>query len=293
MYLLSLRVTRPVIYLSKQVKLVGKGMFNVNLTSSRKDEFGVLFNGIRKMVTDIQVYIERTSILRAQQKLAQYRALKSQINPHFLANALETIQMKAVINKQHEISEMIGLLGGLFRSHIQTGKETISLEEELSQIRLYVKIQQMRFGPKIKYVENLAPNSESVRILHFSLQPIVENGIVHGLEPKSGSGVLEVSTVFSKGDLLITVRDDGIGMSNEKLQQLQKRLEDRTNTMDESHIGIKNVHDQIKYYYGQQYGLDIISSFEAGTTVTIRIPVISLNNTGNPRFMPNGESCHK
>jgi two-component system, sensor histidine kinase YesM len=273
MYFIFLRVTKPVIFLSNQVKLVGKGRFDVNLSSSRKDEFGVLFNGIRKMVTDIQDYIERSSILRAQQKLAQYRALKSQINPHFLANALETIQMKAVINKQHDISEMIGLLGGLFRSHIQTGKETVSLEEELSNIRMYVKLQQMRFGQKIKYIENLAPTSELVRVLHFSLQPIIENGIVHGIEPKSGPGVLEVSTAFSKGDLLITVRDNGIGMSPEKLQQMQKRLSDHSSTMDEEHIGIKNVHDQIRYFYGSQYGLELTSTEGKGTTVTMRIPV--------------------
>jgi two-component system, sensor histidine kinase YesM len=273
MYFIFLRVTKPVIFLSNQVKLVGKGRFDVNLSSSRQDEFGVLFNGIRKMVTDIQDYIERSSILRAQQKLAQYRALKSQINPHFLANALETIQMKAVINKQHDISEMIGLLGGLFRSHIQTGKETVSLEEELSHIRMYVKLQQMRFGQKIKYIENLAPTSESVRVLHFSLQPIIENGIVHGIEPKSGPGVLEVSTAFSKGDLLITVRDNGIGMSLEKLQLMQKRLSDHSSTMDEEHIGIKNVHDQIRYFYGLQYGLDLTSTEGKGTTVTMRIPV--------------------
>ncbi|MGX6444592.1 cache domain-containing sensor histidine kinase [Neobacillus sp. K501] len=275
MYFIFIRVTKPVIFLSKQVLLVGKGMFNVNLSSNRKDEFGVLFNGIRKMVTDIQIYIERSSILRAQQKIAQYRALKSQINPHFLANALETIQMKAVINKQHDISEMIGLLGSLFRGHIQTGKETISLEEELSHIRLYVKIQQMRFGEKIKYSENLAPRSESVRVLHFSLQPIIENGIVHGIEPKNGAGFLEVSTAYSEGDLLITVRDNGIGISFDRLQQIQKRLADDNSRMDEPHIGIKNVHDQIKYYYGYQYGLEITSAEGEGTTVTVRIPVES------------------
>ncbi|MCH1624065.1 cache domain-containing sensor histidine kinase [Ferdinandcohnia quinoae] len=273
MYFLSSRVTKPIIYLSKQVKLVGKGRFNVNLRSNRQDEFGVLFQGIRKMVTDIQAYIERSSILKAQQKIAQYRALKSQINPHFLANALESIQMKAVINKQLDISEMIGLLGRLFRSHIQTGKETVSLEEELEHTRLYVKVQQMRFGNKIQYIENIDAKSKLVRILHFSIQPLIENGIVHGIECKNGPGILEVSTSISGMDLLIKVRDNGVGMDETQLQQLRDRLDDITNKMDEAHIGIKNVHEQIRYYYGHQYGLEIYSRLHIGTTVIMRIPI--------------------
>ncbi|MFS0862023.1 cache domain-containing sensor histidine kinase [Fredinandcohnia sp. 179-A 10B2 NHS] len=273
MLLLSSRITRPINFLRKQVELVGKGMFNVNLKTTRQDEFGVLYRGISKMVKDIQDYIERASILKAQQKISQYRALKSQINPHFLANALETIQMKAVLNKQREISEMIGILGRLFRSHIQTGKETVTLEEELNHSRLYVKVQQMRFGDKIQYIENLAPHSGSVRLLHFSLQPLIENSIVHGIERKSGPGILEVSTAYSENDLLIMVRDNGVGMDETQLQQLRNQLAENRDTMIAPHIGIKNVHDQIRYFFGNQYGLEITSALGEGTTVTMRIPI--------------------
>ncbi|WP_340008823.1 histidine kinase [Paenibacillus sp. FSL K6-0276] len=94
-----------------------------------------------KMVKDLQNYIERSSMAKAQQKVAQYGALKSQINPHFLANVLESIQMKAIINGQREIGEMVGIVGRLFRIHIQTGKITVTLRKELEHVRLYVKIQ--------------------------------------------------------------------------------------------------------------------------------------------------------
>ncbi|WP_099354818.1 cache domain-containing sensor histidine kinase [Fredinandcohnia onubensis] len=272
LYILYTRVTKPIIFLSEQVKLVGKGKFDVNLSSTRQDEFGVLFQGIRKMVSDIQNFIERSSVLKAQQKIAQYRALKSQINPHFLANALESIQMKAVLNKQRDISEMVGLLGRLFRSYIQTGKETVSLNEELNHTRLYVKVQQMRFGDKIQYVENLAPTSDSVKILHFSLQPLIENGIVHGLERKNGPGMLEVTTTFSGKELHIMVKDNGVGMDSNQLQEIRLRLSQPSNTLAEEHIGIKNVHDQIQYYFGNQYGIEIDSKLGEGTTVTMRVP---------------------
>lgn len=272
MAILYVRVTKPIIFLSKQVKRIGKGQFDADLTSKRQDEFGVLYQGISKMVTDLQAYIERASILKAQQQLAHYRALKSQINPHFLANALESIQMKAVINKQRDIAEMIGVLGQLFRINIQSGKETVTLKEELIHIRLYVQVQQIRFGDKIQYIENLAPTSESMQMLHFSLQPLVENGIVHGLERKSGAGTLEVSSILAGKDLLIKVRDNGVGINEEQLQHLQNRLAEPSQTMLEEHIGLKNVHDQIRYYFGEPYGIEIASIVGEGTTVTIRIP---------------------
>lgn len=267
------RVTKPIIFLSRQVKKIGKGKFDVNLESTRQDEFGGLYQGIAKMVTDLEAYIERASILKAQQKLAHHRALKSQINPHFLANALESIQMKAILNKQRDIAEMIGVLGQLFRINIQSGKETVTLEEELTHIRLYVEVQQIRFGDKIQYIEDLAATSKSIEILHFSLQPLVENGIVHGLERKAGAGKLEVATVFTGDDLLIKVSDNGVGISEEQLIALRNRLERPSDTLKEEHIGLKNVHDQIRYYFGESYGIEIESKLGKGTTVTIRIPV--------------------
>ncbi|NOU96133.1 HAMP domain-containing protein [Paenibacillus sp. LMG 31456] len=275
MFILASRVTKPIILLSRQVKLVGMGRFDVDLSSDRQDEFGVLYQGIRKMVEDLQSYIERSSMAKAQQKVAQFGALKSQINPHFLANALESIQMKAVINGQRDISEMVGLLGKLFRIHIQTGKETVPLHEELELIRLYVKVQQMRFGDKIQYVEQLAPGSESAKVMHFSLQPIIENAIVHGLERQSGPGILEVSTTISNNELLIMVSDNGIGMDEEQLQSLNDRLTQPSDTLDESHIGIKNVHDRIQFYFGDPYGIQLQSRLGEGTTVILRIPASS------------------
>ena len=275
MVILYSRVTKPIIFLSKQVKMIGSGKFDVNLTSERQDEFGGLYQGINKMVTDLKVYIERASYLKAQQQLAHYRALKSQVNPHFLANALESIQMKAIINKQRDIAEMIGLLGHLFRITIQNGKETITLEEEMIHIRLYIQVQQMRFGDKIQYVENLAPHSNSIQIVHFSLQPLVENAIVHGLEHKLGTGVLEVSSTILGKDLLIMIKDNGVGIDNKQLQQLRTYLDETSNILMEKHIGLKNVHEQIRYYFGNGYGITIDSDLGTGTTVTVRIPALS------------------
>lgn len=276
LFILYSRVTKPIILLSKKVKQVGLGKFDVDLRSTRSDEFGVLYQGIHKMVGNLQEYIERSSIARAQQKVAQFGALKSQINPHFLANALESIQMKAVLSGQRDIAEMVGLLGRLFRSYIQTGKETVTLSEELTHTRLYVKVQQMRFGDKLQYREVLAEGSESAQIVHFSLQPIIENAIIHGLELKNGPGLLEVISELSDSALILTVRDDGIGMDKERLDGLRHRLQLLPDTLEQEHIGLKNVHDRIRFYFGEHYGIEIHSRLGEGTTVTVRMPYILL-----------------
>jgi len=112
-----------------------------------------------------------------------------------------------------------------------------------------------------------------MRLLHFSLQPLVENSFVHGLERKNGTGLLEVSSAFSGNDMLIMVSDNGVGIDVEQLQYLKKRLAQSSSTLSEEHIGLKNVHEQIRYYFGVQYGIEIESTLGVGTTVTIRIPV--------------------
>ncbi len=273
LFLLSARVTKPIISLSKQVRAVGLGKFDVDLSTDRQDEFGVLYKGIRKMVEDLQDHIERSSMTMAQQKVAQYGALKSQINPHFLANTLESIQMKAILAGQRDIGEMIGLLGRLFRIHIQTGKDIVTLREELEHTRLYVKVQQMRFGDRFTYSETIEPGTEALPVLHFTLQPIVENAIVHGLERMSGQGKLEISAYVADQALCIEIKDNGAGMEEQQFAALRQRLrEAATDTLDSEHIGVQNVHDRIRYYYGDSYGLSIDSQVGEGTKVILRLP---------------------
>src|SRR5699024_1271029 len=125
---------------------IREGNFALEMKQNvRQDEVGALYDGFNDMAKHLEQNIERSTILKTQQKVAHYSALKSQIHPHFLANALESIQMQAIINDEREIAEMIGLLGALFRKSIQSGKEVISLEDELAHIRFYVKVQQLRF----------------------------------------------------------------------------------------------------------------------------------------------------
>lgn len=165
--------------------------------------------------------------------------------------------MKAILNDQREIGEMIGTLGQLFRIHTKMSKDIVSLEQELQHIRLYIKVQQMRFGDKIQYSEQLAPHTESLQVVHFSLQPLIENAIIHGLERRVGPGLLEVCAEQNENHLLITVRDNGAGMSAEQLVVLQRRLAEQTESGDDNHIGLVNVQERIHLYFGTHYGMNI------------------------------------
>lgn len=273
MYILRKRVTKPIIQLSNQVVSFGKGNLDTRLENERQDEFGVLYQEINQMADDLCEYIERTSVLKAKQKIAQYSALKSQIHPHFLANALESIQMQAVINDQREISEMIGLLGELFRKVTQSGKDLVPLEDELSHIRLYIQVQQIRFGDRVQYVEKVAPETLTKDVLHFLLQPFVENAIIHGLEPKYENGYIQIESQIVEQNMQINIHDNGVGMSKDRLEDIRKNLAQQSERLENKRIGIKNVHDQIRYYFGKEYGVEIESQLGVGTTVTITLPI--------------------
>jgi two-component system sensor histidine kinase YesM len=139
-------------------------------------------------------------------------------------------------------------------------------------MRLYVQIQQMRFGDKLIYRETCDPQALKLPVVHFSLQPLIENAIVHGLEHKKGIGHLEITAEITGQTMRIEIRDDGVGIREEQLLEMRNTLQDPASSLDMEHIGIKNVHDRIQYHFGEIYGLEIESDPDAGTTITILYP---------------------
>lgn len=273
MIFISMRVSRPIIDLSRKMKLVGQGNFEVDLVTRRSNELGILYAGLRKMITDLELYIERASTAGLKQKEAQYGALKSQINPHFLSNTLESIQMQAVLSDQREIGEMIGVLGRLFKIHTRTGTAVVPLSQELNHIRLYLKLQQMRFGDKIQYREQVEEDCLSLYVVHFLLQPIVENAVIYGMEQQAKPGTILVKA-FTKSDRLwIIVEDNGKGMAPDVLEDVRSRLIREDTEPTSEHIGLSNVHDRIRLYFGEQYGITIDSRLGEGTRVTVCLPI--------------------
>lgn len=233
-------------------------------------EFSVMMNDIEQL--NRQVIQSATDLyeLKVQKQEAELAYLRSQVDPHFLYNTLEVLRKMALEKDAPEIAQMALDIGNIFRYNAKGGDE-VSLEEVFSIIRSYIRIQKMRFNDKLEVYYFVPEDVLQLKVMKMLLQPIVENAIFHGLEPKSSAGSLYIGARREKDLLVITVKDDGVGIEREQLEKMQQEMgEDRTNT--DQHVGVLNTNARIRLFYGKAYGVSVESCEEDGTTVTLRLP---------------------
>lgn len=261
----------------KQMQKAAGGSFELEEKLEGNDEISELYDYLGTMIYQIQrllaeVYREKLHAerLTIQQKDAEFKMLASQINPHFLYNTLETIRMKARRSKQYDIEEIVRMLAKIMRSTLQAGVSEVTICKETELVEHYLKIQQYRFGERIKYHIHVEEGTEQLYILPLIIQPIVENSIIHGLEVKEGTGTIEINICNRGENVVIAIADDGMGMSEEKLCELRRKL-DCYNEKGK-HIGISNVHQRVKLKYGEGYGVKIDSAEGKFTRIEIWLP---------------------
>ncbi|MCL5071255.1 MAG: sensor histidine kinase, partial [Actinobacteria bacterium] len=271
--LVAKNFSTPIIELNNVLKEIGRGNFGIKINIKRPDEIGQLALGVGEMAHELRDLISRTSMAKLKQKEAEFKALQNQINPHFLYNTLESIQMKAVVNKQPEISDMTAALGKLIRLSISRGAEIVPIKQEIEHVGLYIKLQKIRYGDKLDCAIRFDEDIMELYSVKLILQPIVENSIYHGLEKKLAGGRIVLTGEIIEGDVIIKIQDNGAGMAAKKLMLIRRSMVgDGTYEAETTNIGVKNVHERIKLYFGEQYGLDIYSSKDVGTMVVIKIP---------------------
>lgn len=260
-----------------QMQKASEGNFALEEKLGGNDEISELYDYLGVMILDIQrlladIYQEKIHAeqLKTKQKDAEFKMLTSQINPHFLYNTLETIRMKALINKQYEIEELVSHLAKILKSAIRAGENDVTVQSEIELVECYLKIQQYRFSNKIQYHIEVDEEIEQYKILSLILQPVVENAIIHGLEGKEEAGYIDIDVSRDEEALVFTVEDDGIGIEEGKLSEIRKEL--YSNRLKGEHIGICNVQYRIHLKYGEQYGITIHSKEGIGTKVEIRLP---------------------
>ncbi len=253
--------------------------YTSNITG--KDEIGRLSKDLNLMVENIKKLTKEVYEANFQkqqlliwQKDMKLKVLANQINPHFLFNALETIRMKAHIKGEEEIARIIMLLGKIIRRNLELDNQPVPLRSELELVENYLEIQKFRYGDKINYEIEEFRHLENYPILPLLIQPVVENTIIHGLENKEGRGKVWIKFARDNGELRIIVTDDGVGIDRKKLVKLQKLLakSESQEGIARRKIGLQNVHQRIKLYYGEEYGLRINSIQNQGTTVEIILP---------------------
>ena len=271
--------------LRETVHRVSNENYDLSTPITGKDELADVYADLDVMVGNIrrkqaefyEVKLNAQELLNEQQAM-EYKMLASQINPHFLYNTLETIRMKAIKAGNKEVADAIKLLGKSMRYVLENnGTSSTSLKNELDYVTTYLTIQRLRFEDRINYEitieEGLDP--EGYMILPLLLQPVVENAILHGLEKVTENGFIHVCIENADNDCLkITVWDNGSGLTEEELEDIRTKL-DTPNLKLKSSIGLYNIHQRMKLYYGNDYGVTIESKKGKGTTVFLLLPKVN------------------
>lgn len=213
----------------------------------------------------------RTNLEKAL-KDSEIKVLQSQINPHFMFNVLNTIVRLAIIEEADKTRELAYLFAEMLRYVIKNSNKMLTVSEEIVQVERYLNIQSIRFGDRLKFVTNIETTIYSEIIPSMILQPFVENAVIHGIEPKEGNGTIVVNGFHDENDLVFEIIDDGVGISNQKLEQLLEAKETRFTSTSSTGIGISNTNKRLIFTYGDNYKLDIKSKLGQGTVVTVRMP---------------------
>ena len=267
--------------LRKQMHYVAIGEYDKVTPIEGTDEIAELYKEVEKMRDDnrelmqkiVEEQVQKEKI-HTKQREVEFKMLASQINPHFLYNTLETIRMKAKINKEPEIEELVKMLAKIMRRNIQVSDKKVTLKSEVQLIEYYLKIQNYRFGDRIHSQVIVDDDVEQdAKVLPLIIQPFVENAFVHGLESSEDGGNLTVHVSRDMGVIVVTIEDDGVGMDYYQLGKLRYAI-NSGEAAEKGHIGVSNVNQRLKLQYGEQFGVTVDSTLGKGTKITIMMPFV-------------------
>lgn len=279
--LLGRKITRHLTSGIQQLRTVtrkaGRGDFTVRAKLEESDEeLAELGEGFNQMVERIGNLVEDIRVEQLNLRATEQKLLQAQINPHFLYNTLDTIVWLAEANQTEQVVMMVTALSDFFRTTLSKGRDYITVQEEESHIRSYLKIQQFRYQDILDYEIDIPEEMYRYQILKLTLQPLVENALYHGIKNKRGKGRIRVTGCLESGRLVFLVQDNGQGMTQERLAQVQREMsKNQADSKDPSGFGLFNVVQRIKLNYGAQYGIWISSIFMEGTEVRVEIPAIN------------------
>lgn len=266
-------ITEPIRRLSEATKQAGSGDFAVRVQEDSDDELAVLNTSFNQMVEKIGQLVEDIRVEQINLRQTELKVLQAQINPHFLYNTLDSIIWLAEAGEKEKVVQMVSSLSDFFRTTLSKGRDYISLQEEEMHIRSYLQIQQFRYRDILEYDIRIPQKLYPYPILKLTLQPLVENALYHGIKNKRGMGHISVMGKEEEDRLVFCVRDDGIGMTGERLAHVRAMIYgEQLDASDPSGFGLFNVNQRMQLNYGPSYGLEIDSIYGEGTTVKVVIP---------------------
>lgn len=273
--LISSRIADPIKKLDESVRALEEGSLDLNVYVGGPHEIEHLGKTIRKTVTRMRELME--DIVEEQERLrkSEFDALQAQINPHFLYNTLDSIVWMIESERHREAISMVTALASLFRIALSRGSNIIPIRTEIQYAQHYLHIQNIRYRNTFTVTYEIDPEIEGFMTIKLIIQPILENAIYHAMELMDGEGRIAIRGYREGGDILLEIIDNGLGMTAERCASLLTDDEAvRASARKGAGIGLRNVHQRLRLYYGDGYGLTIHSELDVGTTVRIRLPVI-------------------
>jgi len=258
------KLTKPLMTLSDNFRTVGEGDFSLHEINVTSNEIGVLHEAFGTMIAKIEDLMQQIAADKDNLRLIEFQLLQSQINPHFLYNAFDTIIWLTEDKEYDKVKKMMISLSNFCRIALSDGADIITLSEEIQHVRSYLEIQQIRYYDVLKYEIETSGELADYLIPKLSLQPIVENALYHGIKHKRGGGSIKIRCNATHDLLIISIRDTGIGMTEEKLEQVRNTTK--------SGYGLVNVFERLRLYYENDIKFDINSVYSEYTEVKFTIP---------------------
>lgn len=270
-YKIPLSITHPIRRLSEVTDQAAKGDFTVRFDVRSSEEVSVLSDSLNMMIDKINELLEQVKMEQTRLREAEFKILQAQINPHFLYNTLDAIVWLAEAGEQKKVVGMVGNLSEFFRLSLNQGKDIVSVYDEMNHVRSYLEIQQVRYQDILQYDINVPKKLNKYLIPKLTIQPLVENALYHGIKNKRGPGKIIISGSGDKEFFVLKVEDNGIGIGEERLEQIREGMRNKVPAESEIY-GLYNVNERIRLNFGENYGISITSEYGKGTIVSISLP---------------------
>lgn len=270
-YYIPRSITMPITRISRVTNQVAKGNLSVRAAAESGAEARMLSDSLNAMIDKINELLDQVTTEQIRLRKAEFELLQAQINPHFLYNTLDTIVWLAEAGDQKRVVSMVGNLSDFFRTSLNQGKDIISIREELAHVRSYLEIQQVRYQDILRYEITVPEDLYEYKIPKITIQPLVENALYHGIKNKRGQGTITITGERSENGFVLYVRDNGIGMTQERLNEVRAGIQKLSYTGKEIY-GLYNVNERIRLNFGGTYGISIESTYGEGTCVSISLP---------------------
>lgn len=272
-YLIPLSITRPFKELSQVTDEIAKGNLSVRANVNTGVEATALSNSMNTMIDKINELLEQVTTEQIRLRKAEFELLQAQINPHFLYNTLDAIIWLAEAGEQKRVVGMVRNLSDFFRTSLNQGKDINSIKEEMLHVKSYLEIQHVRYQDILSYDIEVPEAFYIYSIPKITIQPLVENALYHGIKNKRGMGHISIRGEAGEKDFTITVTDDGIGIDETRLRQVQSGIQNKVLT-GKDFYGLYNVCERIRLNFGEEYGIFIESVYGEGTSVRVILPYV-------------------